>query len=56
MSMPRYVLRFKSGNKSKWRYNPPQDAIDAGVVKRIELGNTYQTAYALAEEQNKILD
>lgn len=56
MSMPRYVLRFKSGNKSKWRYNPPQDAIDAGVVKRMELGSIYQTAYAVAEEQNKVLD
>ncbi len=56
MSMPRYVMRFKVAGKTKWRYNPPQDAIDAGVVKRTELGSTYQTAYAMAEEQNKILD
>ena len=56
MSMPRYVLRFKSRGKSKWRYNPPADAVEAGVVKRMELGDVYQTAYAAAEEQNKILD
>jgi integrase len=49
-------MRLKRDNKSKWRYNPPPDAIDAGVVKRMELGTVYQTAYAIAEEQNKILD
>lgn len=54
--LPRYVMRVKYKDRVKYRYNPPQDAIDAGIVDRCELGNHWSTAFRDAEELNKRID
>jgi integrase len=38
-----------------WRYNPPKDAVDEGVVKRASLGTDFAKACTYAEEQNKLM-
>ena len=39
MTLPRYVTLAKATEGvTKYRYNPPQDAVDAGVVQRTVLG------------------
>lgn len=57
MNLPRYVTLAKAAEGiTKWRYNPPQDAVDAGVVQRTVLGTDKDKAFALAEELNTKLD
>jgi len=53
MSLPRYVTLAQAAEGiTKWRYNPPQDAVDAGVVARCVLGTDKGEAFALAEQLN----
>jgi integrase len=54
--LPRYVMRTRYKDKTKFRYNPPQDAIDAGVTARAELGNKWQYVVHYAEAENKKVD
>ena len=57
MNLPRYVTLAKAAEGiTKWRYNPPQDAVDAGVVQRTVLGTDKDKAFALADELNTKLD
>jgi integrase len=57
MSLPRYVTLAQAAEGiTKYRYNPPQDAVDAGVVARCVLGTEKDKAFALAEELNAQLD
>ena len=48
---PSYLAK----HRDSYRYNPPKDAVEAGVVKRVSLGNNYEQACAYAEEQNKLM-
>ena len=42
MNLPRYVTLAKAAEGiTKYRYNPPQDAVDAGVVARRVLGTIW---------------
>jgi len=57
IDLPRYVTLAKAAEGiTKWRYNPPQDAVDAGVVQRTVLGEDKDKAFALAETLNAQLD
>ena len=53
--MPIYLIEVKRSGKTVYRYHPPSDAVEAGVVKRVSLGDNKANACAYAEEQNKIL-
>jgi len=53
---PRYVQQIERGGRKRWRYNPPQDAIDAGVVERQYLADRKETAFNQAERFNARLD
>ena len=51
--MPSYLFEVKNADGSiTYRYNPPKDAVEEGVSKRITLGTDYAKACAYAEEQN----
>ncbi|MFN9961292.1 MAG: hypothetical protein ACK55I_50100, partial [bacterium] len=39
-----------------YRYNPPVDAIDAGIVERKACGTDYEAAVEYAENHNAIMD
>ena len=52
---PSYLMEVERGDSVIYRYNPPKDAIEAGVVKRIMLGTDYATACAYVEEQNALM-
>lgn len=52
----RYMLTIERNNKVFYRYNPPADAIEAGIVSRKQLLCSYDEAVAYCEEQNKLLD
>lgn len=56
MKLPRYVMKVNRGSRVVYRYNPPADAIDHGVLKRKDIGEDYSEAVAYADAQNKILD
>jgi hypothetical protein len=57
IALPRYVTLAKAAEGiTKYRYNPPQDAVDAGVVARRVLGEDKDKAFALAAELNAQLD
>lgn len=56
MTLPRYMLSVTRGGETFYRYNPPADAIDAGIVKRQQLFVSYDEAVSFCEEQNKLLD
>ena len=57
MTMPRYLMRVdKADRHVTYRYNPPQDAVDAGVVRRTVLGNNKVVAVKYADDSNKLLD
>lgn len=54
--LPRYVLRSRYKDKTKFRWNPPQDCVDAGITHRAELGNRWQYVVHYAEAENKKID
>jgi len=56
MNKPRYVQKTMRGGVKRWRYNPPQDAVDAGVVSRIYLSDRKETAFNQAERFNQQID
>lgn len=55
--MPRYVqyATYADGT-SYYRYNPPQNFVDAGVVKRVVLSPDRLTAFQEADEYNNAID
>lgn len=53
---PRYVQQIKRGGRMRWRYNPPQDAVDADIVPRTYLSDRKETAFNEAERFNRTLD
>jgi len=53
---PRYIQTVKRGGKTRYRYNPPQDAVEAGVVPRTMLADRKETAFNQAKRYNKTLD
>lgn len=53
---PRYMLTVTRNDDVFYRYNPPADAIEAGIVKRQQLFMSYEDAAVFCEEQNKLLD
>ena len=52
---PSYLMEVKRGDSIIYRYNPPKDAIEAGVVKRTMLGTDYAAACTYVEEQNALM-
>ena len=55
--LPRYLLRVGKGEKLFYRYLPPQDAVDAGIVVRKSFKNDgWRNAFAFARAQNELLD
>lgn len=57
MPKPRYLIStVKPDGNTLYRYHPPADAIEAGVVKRESLGTDFEKACAHAEEQNNLMD
>ena len=52
----RYMLTVKRNNTVFYRYNPPADAVEAGIVSRKQLFCTYEEALAFCNEQNKLMD
>ena len=54
MKKPRF-LRWQRDTKT-YRYMPPEEMIEAGIVKRLSLGNNYNHAAAVATRMNKIID
>lgn len=53
---PRYVQQTMRGGVKRWRYNPPQDAVDAGIVSRVYLPTRKETAFNEAERFNRAID
>ena len=56
MKLPRYLLSFIRYDTTHYRYNPPVDAIDAGIVERKACGTDYEAAVEYAENHNAIMD
>jgi integrase len=56
MNLPRYALKVLRGDTVFYRYNPPKDAVEAGIVSRKQLFCSYEEAVLFCEEQNKLLD
>ena len=52
MALPRFTQK----RLDTYRFNPPQDIVDANVVKRCELGKDLATATQLARSLNKKID
>lgn len=54
---PKYLFESKtSSGLITYRYNPPKDAVEEGVVHRKTLGTDFAHACAYVEEQNAIMD
>tara|TARA_R110000868_G_C10883884_1_gene763163 strand:+ start:45 stop:1175 length:1131 start_codon:yes stop_codon:yes gene_type:complete len=56
MDRPRYVQQVVRGGVKRWRYNPPPNAINAGIVKRTYLPARKETAFNVAERYNARVD
>ena len=56
MKLERYMLAVDKDGTTFYRYNPPADAVEAGIVQRKQLGTGYDEAVAYCNEQNKLLD
>ena len=52
-NLPRYVQKRESG---EYRYNPPQNLVDAGVVTRKTFGTDLQQVRRLVSVDNKAID
>src|SRR6056300_1661905 len=53
---PRYVQQTMRGGVKRWRYNPPQDAVEAGIVSRVYPSTRKETAFNEAERFNRAID
>lgn len=54
---PKYLFEVESTSGApSYRYNPPKDAVEAGVVHRKTLGKDFAQACAYVEEQNALMD
>lgn len=56
MKQPRYMLTVQRKDTVFYRYNPPADAVEAGIVQRKQLMCSYEEAVTICNEQNKVLD
>lgn len=56
MKLSRYMLAFDKDGTTFYRYNPPADAVEAGIVQRKQLGSNYEEAVTFCNEQNILLD
>jgi integrase len=56
MKLPRYTLKVVKNDTVFYRYNPPADAVEAGIVQRKQLYMSYEEAVTFCNEQNKLLD
>ena len=56
MNLPRYMMAIDRGGVITYRYNPPADAVEAGIVKRTTIGPNYNEAVTFCNEQNILLD
>ena len=56
MNLARYMTIVDRNGVVSYRYNPPTDAVEAGVVKRESLGTSLVNAINKASEYNDILD
>lgn len=56
MKLERYMLAFERDGTTHYRYNPPADATEAGIVQRKQLGTSYDEAVVYCTEQNRLLD
>jgi len=54
--LSRYVQKVKYKGEVSYRYLPPADAVEAGVVKRVALGKSRAKANAYADEHNILID
>ncbi len=50
-----YMMEVQRGDTVIYRYNPPADALEAGVVKRVMLGADYEAACVYVQEQNALM-
>ena len=50
-----YMMEVQRGDTVIYRYNPPADALAAGVVKRVMLGADYEAACVYVQEQNALM-
>jgi hypothetical protein len=56
MAKPRFVSVYKGADGVRqWRYSPPQDLVDNGIVVRCTLGTDRRRAFAEAIKLNKRL-
>ena len=53
LKLPRYVQKRDTG---EYRFNPPQNLVDAGVVTRKTFGTDLQEVRKLVREDNKAID
>ena len=56
MNLARYMSIVDRNGVTSYRYNPPADAVEAGVVKRESLGTSLIDAVNKANEYNDTLD
>lgn len=57
MPMPKYMFASENVHGvTMYRYNPPKDAVEDGVVKRENVGTNFEQACAYVEKQNAIMD
>ena len=56
MKLARYMTLVDRNGVTSYRYNPPADAVEAGVVKRESLGTSLVDAINYCNEQNELMD
>ena len=57
MKLPRYVQqRYTPKGVRTYRFNPPRQLVDSGIVSRKELGQDFNEAKILAQQLNKLID
>jgi integrase len=56
ITLPRYLLAVSREGGTHYRYNPPAEATEAGVVQRVMCGTDYEYAVDYANLQNRLLD
>ena len=56
MNLARYMQRVDKDGVAYYRYNPPADAVEANIVKRIKIGTNLVEAINYCNEQNELMD